>query len=153
MDRIPKSEAVSISYDLHQYLKRNPLGYLTMIDNLYLIDGASYTADVGFIASTETLDIGNIIKGYRPALVVLIVTGTGEKSPAEYQELRDFNLSIGAIVWMVYRDEQAVNVYQPNKSVQRKTISDSLTLETLLPGFEMQVRDVFRSLKQRLNEE
>jgi Uma2 family endonuclease len=47
------------------------------------------------------------------------------------------------LVWLVFPEEQAVEVYVPDKDVQTFGINDSLDGGDVLPDFQLAVKDIF----------
>ena len=77
-----------------------------------------------------------------PDLVVEIVSPSNR--PSEIREKAEMWVSFGArLVWVVWPETMAVDVYRPEETVVTLGESDALTGQDVLPGFSCTVREIF----------
>ena len=77
-----------------------------------------------------------------PDLAVEIVSPSNR--PSEIREKAEMWTSFGArLVWVVWPETMAVDVYRPEESVVTLTEGDTLTGQDVLPEFSCPVREVF----------
>ena len=77
-----------------------------------------------------------------PDLVVEIVSPSNR--PSEIREKAEMWTSFGArLVWVVWPETMAVDVYRPEEPVATLTEGDTLTGQDVLPEFSCPVREIF----------
>jgi Uma2 family endonuclease len=119
------------------------IGYITGADGSYMLaEGYELMPDVGYISKLRLPEEPERqVKG-PPDLAVEV------KSPSDSKrELRlkaEDYLRFGTqIVWLVFPEEQRVEIYVPNQDVRELSINDSLDGGDVLPGFTLAVKDIF----------
>jgi len=78
-----------------------------------------------------------------PALVVEVYSPSDRHGKLS-QRVADYFTHGIPMVWVVYPEDQVVDVYRPNHSVQAHTITDTLTGYNELPDLQMKVADIFQ---------
>ena len=134
--------ALFITY-IGMYLLKKPIGRLTGEQGGYRVLGEKYAPDVAFIsrAKQTALSYGDGYNPSPPDLVIEIV------SPSD----RELKLSVkianylaaGTTVWVAYARTREVYVYQPGKAVVIVPYDGILDGDTILPGFQLAVKDIF----------
>ncbi len=59
------------------------------------------------------------------------------------QKIRHFLENGCRLAWLVVPEDRSVRVFQPNSTTRTLSEGDVLTMETLLPSFEMPVAEIF----------
>lgn len=125
------------------HVEMNDSGHTTGADGGYQVQGERYIPDVGFISKSRMpiLEDASYLS-IAPDLAVEVV------SPTDSQRLLTVKignyLAAGTTVWVVYPDEQAVDIYAPNQSVKRLEKEDTLEAGSILPGFKLELKKVFK---------
>jgi Uma2 family endonuclease len=139
----PSRLAMRIGYFFTGYLMTNPIGYVTGADGSYILS-ASYEVmpDVGYIAKDRLpREPERQVQG-PPDLAVEVKSPNDTKRKMR-KKAEDY-LSFGTrMVWLVFPDDQEVEVYLPDKDVQTVRIDGILDGGGILPGFKLPVHDIF----------
>jgi Uma2 family endonuclease len=101
-------------------------------------------ADAAFIAS-RSLPIQVSKEGYLETIpdLVVEVRSKNDTQPAVDRKVNDY-LSAGVhVVWVADPEAQTVTAYRPGMAPQVFGPQDTLTVDDVIPGFNMPVRDVF----------
>ncbi|MBZ0302606.1 MAG: Uma2 family endonuclease [Anaerolineae bacterium] len=121
-------------------------GHVTPADGGYWVSGERYAPDVAYISQERLPE--PITKGYcpnPPNLAVEVVSD--ETSSEELNRLRwkiTNYLAAETVAWVVFPVSQRVEVYVPGQPVQLLGIDDTLDGGTILPGFQLPVREIFK---------
>ncbi|MEO1291039.1 MAG: Uma2 family endonuclease, partial [Chloroflexota bacterium] len=112
-------------------------------DGGYQVKDERYIPDVGFISKDRMSileDSAYISKA--PDLAVEVV------SPTDSQRLLTVKignyLAAGTTVWVVYPDDEAIDIYTPNQSVKRLEKTDTLEGGVILPEFSLKLTKIFK---------
>ena len=146
VDVVSNSKSSKIGILIGSYITlhvvANDLGHTTGADGGYKVQGERYIPDVGFI-STERMpemEISAYIS-VAPDLAVEVL------SPTDSQRLMTVKianyLAAGTTVWLVYPDEEAIEIYAPNQAVLRLEKTDTLVAGDILPNFELALEKLF----------
>ncbi len=85
-------------------------------------------------------------KGYNPIppdLAVEIKSPTDSKR--DMRKKAEKYIAFGTtLVWLVFPDEQIIEVYEGKEDVKTLGLEDIVTGGSVLPGFELAVSDIFR---------
>lgn len=124
------------------HVVKNNLGHTTGADGGYQVQGERYIPDVGFISYKRLPEMeDSAYISIAPDLAVEVV------SPTDSQRLLTVKianyLSAGTVVWVVYPDESAIDVYVPSKAVTRLEKTDTLSGGDVLPNFELLLGEIF----------
>jgi Uma2 family endonuclease len=142
----PKSSYIAgrIFLRVASFVEQHELGYTTGEAGGYWVNGERYAPDVAYISKERTGDLAE--RGYNPVPPDLAVE-VDFPSDAQSQErlrFKIFNyLAAGTVAWVVFPERQTVEVYMPGQPPQRIGIDGVIDGGTVLPGFEMKVREVF----------
>lgn len=119
-------------------------GYVTTEAGGFMVNGWRYAPDVAYISKARQPELAK--KGYNPnppELAVEVqypVTAESERM----LRLKLFNyLAVGTMVWVVYPEEQRVEVYAPGEAIQILGIDDTLNGGAVLPGFTLELKQLF----------
>ncbi len=139
----PSQIAMEIVFFFKLYLHEHPIGYITGPDGGYLInDEDVLIPDVGYIAKVrlpETPDREALVP---PDLAVEVKSPTDRKRALRRKAER--YLAAGTkVVWLVYPDEQIVEVYVGDEDVKTVGMNGTLDGGDVLPGFTLAVKDIF----------
>lgn len=120
-------------------------GSVTGADGGYIIAGDRYIPDVAFISQQRQPDVfRGIWNPLAPDLAVEVVSD--ETSNEELRSLRrkiTNYLAVGTVVWAVFPVSQLVEIHAPGQPVLVLRIDDTLDGGSVLPGFQLLLREVF----------
>lgn len=126
---------------IHVY--NNDLGHTTGADGGYQIGDERYIPDIGFISKTRMPELEDAAYiSIAPDLAVEIVSPTDSS--------RQITIKIGnylaakTTVWVVYPKDEEVEIYAPNQAVVKLTKDDDLDGGTILPGFRLLLKTIFK---------
>jgi Uma2 family endonuclease len=100
--------------------------------------------DVSFILHAR-LPGGRVPKGitrFRPDIAVEVVSPNDTYNTIDLR-LADYIAAGVPLIWVVSEVTRTVLVYQPDGTARRLTESDHLTADPIVPGFRVQVADLF----------
>ncbi|HLV34146.1 MAG TPA: Uma2 family endonuclease [Spirillospora sp.] len=126
--------------------ENNIAGHVTPADGSYWVSGERYAPDVAYISQERQPE--PVYKGYNPNppdLAVEVISD--ETSSEELNRLRwkiTNYLAAGTVAWAVFPVSKRVEVYVPGQPVQILGIGDTLDGGTVLPGFKLPVREIFK---------
>lgn len=75
-------------------------------------------------------------------LWVAEVVSSNDK-PREIRAKRAIDLQAGILYWEIYPEDQIIDVHAPGQPVRSYNAPDTLDAGNLLPGFSVQVREIF----------
>lgn len=131
--------------ELYIYLKSNDRGHLTGEAGGYIVSGERYAPDVAFISYERQPELAT--QRYNPNPPELAVEVISDSSNAEEQRRLRFMLisylTAGVIVWVVNTEERLIEIHQAEQTSQELDERDVLKAESILPGFELAVKDIF----------
>lgn len=144
---LPSAIAQQVAFALMLYLKQNPLGYLTGSDGGYIMpNGNRLIPDVGYISKTRLPTFPPREVPIPPDLAVEVVSPTDDLR--EVQKKARLYVQYGVkMVWVVYPEDQNVDVYEPAEGgvlVKSFDLEGVLSCPALLPDFELPVRSIFQ---------
>lgn len=140
----PSRIAVRIGTKLNIFLDTNDLGYVTGADGTCIMtDDFAPMPDVGYISKARLPQIPNREVIGCPDLAVEIKSPNDTKR-ALRQKAEMYLRHKTPMVWLIFPDEQLVEVYVQGEDVTAFGIEDTLDGGTILPGFTLPVRDLFR---------
>jgi Uma2 family endonuclease len=139
----PSKLAMRIGHLLAKHLDLNDIGYLTGADGSYILsDDYEFMPDVGYISKARLPQEPEREVHGPPDLAVEVKSPTDSKR-ALRQKAEDYLRFGTKMVWLVFPDEQQIEVYEPGQDVQEFGIGDTLSGGEVLPGFSLPVRDIF----------
>ncbi len=125
------------------HVESHDSGHTTGADGGYQVQGERYIPDVGFVSKKRmpVLEDASYIS-IAPDLAVEVV------SPTDSQRLLTVKignyLAAGTTVWLVYPDENAIDIYAPEQAVRRLEIDDALDGGEILPEFSLSLKKIFK---------
>lgn len=145
--------AMELGYVVTGFVKENHLGMTTAAETGYILyknpdlDGKDTVRapDVGFIAASR-MPVGGLPAGYVPfAPDLAIEVISPEDSADEVQKKVAEYLQYGTqAIWLFYPKSKTVGVYTAPSHFETLGINDTLDGGTVLPGFRLAVRDIFK---------
>jgi Uma2 family endonuclease len=127
------------------YLLQNPIGYVTASEGGFMIGDDRYAPDMAFVRYAR--QAMPVKRGYNPIAPDLAVEVISDSDNA--QEWRTLVLKIshylaaGVVVLVVETTERQIEVHTPGQPPRILGIQDSFDGGDLLPGFTLQLTDIF----------
>ncbi len=145
------SIAMHIVILIGSYLTQHGLDdYITGEAAGYIIQGNVYAPDVAYVSHQRQAELPR--KGFNPGPPDLAVEVISDPNNGqEQQQLRrkvSVYLAAGVVVWVVDAETRTIEVYTPGEPLQLLGIQDTLTVEKLLPGFQLPLADLFGTEKK-----
>ena len=139
----PSRIAIRISYFLLQFTLSNGIGYVTGEAGGYVMaEGNVFNPDVGYISKARLPEEPDREVPIPPDLAVEVKSPTDSKRSMR-RKAEKYLASGTRLVWLVFPDEQTVEVYLADKDVQTVGIDGVLDGGEVLPGFTFKVSDIF----------
>lgn len=134
--------AARISRRLTAFVEDHGLGYVTGEGGGYVVSGERYAPDVAFISRARQPEL--VREGYNPLPPELAIEVVSPSDSEKNLRIKLVNyLAAGTQVWVIYPDTREVEVYIPGQPARIIDQSGSLDGGTVLPGFRLDVRDIF----------
>jgi Uma2 family endonuclease len=139
----PSEIAITIGYYCKGYLIQNPIGRLSGADGGYIMsDEDTFNPDIGYISKKRMPEKPSREAPMPPDFAVEVKSPTDSKRKMRHKAEK--YLAYGTqLVWLVFPDEQAIEVYVPDEDVKTVTIEGILDGYDVLPGFILAVKDIF----------
>ncbi len=146
VEGVSNSDASEVTFrigtELGVFNKQRQLGRFTSADGGYVVAGERYMPDIGFVSMARQPQRPHVAwNPIAPDLAVEVVSPTDNLKKLTNKVLN--YVTSGTLVWVVYPDEQQVKVYTPGQPVQTLGINDVLDGGTVLPGFELALKEIF----------
>lgn len=140
---IPSQIAGWILTFINMYLLKNPIGYVTGADGSYVLSpDHEFMPDVGYISKESLPERPSRQVLRQPDLAVEVKSPTDSKRQTRLKA-EDYLRFGTKLVWLVFPDEQRVEVYELDQDVVEIGINGVLDSGDLLPAFKLPVRDIF----------
>ena len=138
--------ALRIGHFISSYLESHPVGIVTGADGFYkLFPKIVFGPDVTFIRY-ERLPDGRVprdpIPALAPTLPIEVLSPSNTKREMD-RKLREYFKAGAELVWYVEPDTQSAAVYTSPDDRVEIPIEGALTGGTVLPGFELSLRQLF----------
>jgi Uma2 family endonuclease len=135
--------AMHIGHLLSNYLDQNSIGYVTGSDGSYILsEDDEFMPDVGYISKARLpVEPEREVQG-PPDLAVEVKSPTDTKRQLR-RKAEDYMRFGTKMAWLVFPDEQSVEVYLPDQDVITVGLDGTLNGGDVLPGFTLPVRDIF----------
>lgn len=141
---IPSKIGMRIGRLVGNFVDDRDLGYVTGEAGGYILsDEDTFNPDVGYISKARLPEEPAREAPVAPDLAVEVKSPTDRKRNMRRKAERYLLLGT-RMVWLVFPDEQEVEVYVPDKDVQTIGIDGILDGGDILPGFQLAVRDIFK---------
>jgi len=101
--------------------------------------------DVSFVSAEHQAQIGDPTKfvPFAPDLAIEIISPS-ETHTAVRDKIEDYRAAGTAVMWLVYPDTRSVDVHDLQAGrIVRFGPQDTLTLEAVLPGFSLALKQIF----------
>jgi Uma2 family endonuclease len=140
----PSRIASRISYFITEYtLKHGEPGYVTGEAGGYVMsENNVFNPDVGYISKARLPELPEREAPVPPDLAVEIKSPTDSKRALRRKAERYLD-SGTSLVWLVFPDEQTIEVYVPDQDVQQIGLDGTLDGRVVLPGLSLAVRQIF----------
>jgi Uma2 family endonuclease len=141
---VPSNIAAKVIYYMQGHNLQNDLGYVTGADGGYILsDEDTFNPDVGYISKAHLPEKPSREVIGPPDMAVEIKSPTDSKR--EMRRKAEKYLAYGTqLVWLIFPDEQTVEVYVPDEDVKTVGFEGTLDGANVLPGFTLAVKDIFR---------
>jgi Uma2 family endonuclease len=128
-----------------RFIEEHDLGHITGEAGGYRIAGDRYAPDVAFVSKARQSQLDKT--GYNqvpPDLAVEVDFPSTPQSRYQLEIKRWHYQQAGTVVWMVYPEDKTVVEYIPGQPPKIYGIDDTLDGGTVLPGFTLALKDIFR---------
>ena len=136
--------AIRIAPRINLYVESHALGRVTGADGGYKVSGEDYIPDVGFISKARqpkrSHDTWNPLA---PDLAIEVISPT-DRAKDIADKVANYLLA-GTLLWYVYPNDQQVKIYMPGQPVKTLGLKDVLDGGQVLPGFKLELKDIFPS--------
>jgi Uma2 family endonuclease len=141
---IPSKIGLRIGRLIANHVDQHDLGYITGADGGYIMsDDTTFIPDVGFISKARLPEEPAREVLVPPDLAVEVKSPTDSKR--ELRKKAEKYIAFGTkIVWLVFPDEQVVEVYEGSEDVKTFGVGETLSGGAVLPGFELPVSEIFK---------
>ncbi|MEZ4671277.1 MAG: Uma2 family endonuclease [Anaerolineae bacterium] len=146
---IPSMIAGLILAAFVNFLKTNPIGYVTGADGGYVLDDENTPLpDVGYISKVRMPELPAREVPVPPDLAVEVKSANDSYKGLQ-RKARKYLKAGTRVVWIVYPEDRTVDVCQPDENepdgmrIREIGIDGTLDGGDVLPGFTLAVRDIF----------
>ncbi len=110
-------------------------------ERLHALDIAFFSADK--VKSDPGAGIFHVL----PDLVVEVFSASNQRKPGDFQRrVRDYLEAGVALLWVLYPDAGYAMVHRPDGSARMVRESEALDGEDVLPGFRLELGDLFQAM-------
>ena len=142
----PSSIGLTLGFYVKQHVLQNKSGYVTGADGGYIMpNGDIFIPDVGYISKERLSQKPDREVPIPPDLAIEVKSPTDRKR-AMRTKAEKYIAGGTKLVWLVFPDEQLIEVYKPDEDVIPLGMDDVLDGGEVLPGFILKVSDIFASL-------
>lgn len=141
----PYSSKIGMRFGRHvgNFVDERDLGHVTGEAGGYWVSGERYAPDVAYISKKRQSEL--VQEGYNPIAPDLAIEVFSPSDSEKKLRIKLANyLAAGTVVWVAYPETREVEVYIPGQPYQVVGIDGTLDGGTVLPGFKLAVRDIFR---------
>lgn len=136
---------------INLFVFRNNLGHVTGADGGYMVSGEKYIPDVAYISCQRQPEPCE--EAWNPNAPDLAVEVLSPSNTDNEMRIKLVNyLNAGTTVLVADPEPASIELYVPAQPPKKLTLVDTLTLEHLLPGFTLEVRDCFPKSKHHLSD-
>lgn len=135
-----------IGFFIRLFLRQNKLrGHITGEAGGFYVNGQLLAPDVSYKPHDPANPLAR--KGFNqqsPALAVEVISDPSNSAEQRILRIKTTHyMQAGVILWVVDAEARTVEVHQPGAGASLLEEGDTLTLATLLPGFELPIRAIF----------
>ncbi len=142
---------MNLAYFIASFVKAQKSGYVIGAETGFILSDEPYTVrapDVAFIAASRMPHpIPPQYFPLAPDLAVEVVS-PHDKARQIREKVIDFLGAGTRLMWVVYPEAQTVDVYRPDQDVQVVGIDGALDGADVLPGFNLPLGELFKSLEE-----
>ena len=125
------------------HVHKHDLGHTTGADGGYQVGDERYIPDMGFISKERMPELEDASYiSIAPDLALEIISPTDSTRQITFKVAN--YLASNTTVWVVYPHDEEVEIYAPNQAVVKLTKEDELDGGTILPGFKLSLKKVFK---------
>ena len=140
----PSKIGMRIGRFVGNFVDERDIGYVTGADGGYILsDEDTFNPDVAYISKEHLPEIPKREVIGPPDFAVEVKSPTDSKR-AMRQKAEKYLAYGTRLVWLVFPDDQAVEVYWLDDDVQTVGIDGVLDGRDVLPGFTLAVADIFK---------
>jgi Uma2 family endonuclease len=143
--------AAWLTYLLFGYVESHDLGIVTASEGGFILSADPTTVrapDVGFVAKGRLTEPTTERYFPGPPDLAVEIVSPNDRADEIHNKVMDF-LSAGTrLVWVVYPSSKTVAVYPPDSAGHIFTAEDTLDGGSVLPGFSLPVREIFKKLRE-----
>lgn len=142
---------VHLGWRLAKFVEENQLGVVLAAETGFQLEEDPDTVlapDISFVSKSQ-LERCGVPKAYfpeAPELVVEVVS-PGDTAEEVDAKVRSWLSSGARVAWVIYPKGRTVTVYRALDDIQVLTEQDSLSGETVVPGFSCAIADLFPANK------
>jgi Uma2 family endonuclease len=140
-----------LSWRLAQYIQANGLGVVLAAETGFILDRNPDTVrapDIAFVSKAQLYRHG-LPEGYfpeSPALAVEVVSPSDTAEEVD-SKVRSWLTAGTQLAWVVYPGGRSITVYRSLDDIHVLTEKDKLVGNSVVPGFECAVADLFVGIK------
>lgn len=142
----PLSSKIAGKFLIHigSFVYDKDIGHVTGADGGYQVGRERYMPDVGYISFSRQ-PVLQSEEGYIPVAPDLAVEVVSPNDTPRQITIKVSNyLAAGTVVWVVYPDDEQVDIHIPGKSVQVVTKDETFEGGIVLPDFKLNLGNIFK---------
>lgn len=140
---VPSKIAGWVLTFINIHLIKNPIGYVTGEQGGYrLSEDTLLIPDVGYISKARLPEMPEREVLVAPDLAVEVKSPSDSKR-AMRQKAERYLKHGTSLVWLVFPEEQRIEVYVPNQDVIELGLEDTLDGGEVLPSFTLAIKELF----------
>ncbi|MBA3870637.1 MAG: Uma2 family endonuclease [Anaerolineae bacterium] len=125
------------------YVLVNKLGRITGADGGYVINGEDYMPDAAFMSRKRQPVRPNKV-AYNPVAPDLAIEVLSPGNSASEIAIKSAHyMAAGTVLWLTDPEAKTIDVWIPGQPVKRLRVGDVLEGGDVLPGFKLEVADIF----------
>ncbi len=139
----PSMIAATLIVTIQPFVKQHQLGFVTGADGGYIMndEGNVFDPDVGFISKLRMPQMPEREALVPPDFAIEVKSPTDRKRDMRLKAEKYLRFGT-TMVWLVFPDEQQVEVYVRDQDVQTLGVDDEVDQYEVIPGISLAVRDV-----------
>lgn len=141
----PYSSKISmrIGRFIGNFVDENDLGHVTGEAGLYRVMNERYAPDVGYISKIRQPALARHGANPNPPDLAVEVVSPSDDPRQLAIKISNY-LAAGTVAWVMYPDDQQIDIHAPGQQVRTLGIDDVLEGGTVLPGFQVAVKLLFK---------